>query len=157
MESKKTIKRASSMLKSERVSSYFREGQIAEVVTHNCPTINDFNEFDEDASDDLAACEEHLANILMDASENGRLDTLVIDSTADKIIGSILLKMPKDVLNSQAKIISTFLDENKIWHINLLKRLKNEVFYSKPHDFYSEVVFSSDEFSFKRLQYPHQD
>ena len=130
---------------------------VAEVVTLNCPTMNDFNEFEESASDDLATCEKHLANMLVDISESGKLDTIVIDSTADKITGSILLKnlskkkLARGVFKPQAKILATFADESEQWRIHLLIHFIERAFYKQPFAFYSEVVFSSDENSFKLL------
>mmetsp|Transcript_1178 Transcript_1178/g.1771 ORF Transcript_1178/g.1771 Transcript_1178/m.1771 type:complete len:611 (-) Transcript_1178:1636-3468(-) len=131
---------------------------VEQVIVFNCPSMVDFNEFGEGSSDALSTCEQHLAQTLEVISENGQLDTLVIDPTAHKTTSSILLKvltsrkkLTKQVFSPQVKILSTFSQESERWCIHLLKIFKNRVFFKGDFVFYTEILFSGEEGSFKLL------
>ena len=132
---------------------------VKQVFTLNCPTMADFNEYDEGAPEALLACENHLLETLNDASENEKFDTMVIDSTAEKVTASILVKiltlknkkLARKVFKPQVKVISTLSNADEKWYTNLLKLFKDKVFFEEESTFYSEVVLSSEEGSFMLL------
>jgi len=131
---------------------------VQQVITLHCPTMTNFNEFGKQASDNLATCEKHLAKTLEDVAENGQLDSLVIDSTADKVTASILLKiltskkkLAKTLFNPEVKVLSAYNEEDDKWHMHLLRLFRDEVFSGEKFGFYSEVLFKNENGSFKLL------
>ena len=117
-----------------------------EVETIYCPSMLDLNEYEAGALDAATACETHLTNTLSDLAVNKKFNVLVIDSTADKLTASILLKIfsvrrktfAKRVLEANALVVSVMLDESEKWRQNLVQLFKNDVFKFDP-TWYVEV------------------
>jgi hypothetical protein len=111
-----------------------------EVETIYCPSMLDLNEYEAGALDAATACERHLTNTLSDLAVNKKFNVLVIDSTADKLTASILLKIfsvrrktfAKRVLEANALVVSVMLDESEKWRQNLVQLFKNDVFKFDP-------------------------
>lgn len=126
---------------------------VKEVVSMNCPSMVDFNEFSEEAGDALAACEKYLYEIFDENTNDDKFNVIVIDSTADMVTSSILLKLFAarrkqflgEVLEEDVIIISTIVDnEDEAWKRNLLLLFKDEVFSDAPTMF-TEVIFENSE------------
>lgn len=110
---------------------------VNEVIPLNCPSMADFNRYAENASDALAECERHLFGLLTEESEAKPFNAVVIDSTADKLTSSILLKVLEShkrfVLHNLLEKDSLFItiSENKhddVWRKHLLLKIKDLVF-----------------------------
>jgi hypothetical protein len=126
---------------------------VKEVVSMNCPSMVDFNEFSEEAGDALTACEKHLHDIFAENTNDARFDVIVIDSTAEMVTSSILLKLFAarrkhflvDVLEEDSVIMSTIVDnEDEAWKRNMLLLFKDDVFVDAPTAF-AEVIFENSE------------
>ena len=132
--------------------------QGTELNAINCPTMLDFNEFGEKALDIATSCEKHLSNTLNDLAEASKFDALIIDSTADKLTASILIKIfsarrktfSKKVLQDSALIISALHDESEKWRQNAVQLFKNDVFVFDPA-WYAEVSVSDSSGAMKLL------
>ena len=133
---------------------------VAKVVLLNCPTMTNFNEYDKEASLALASCEQHLAEtlteVLSDTLSLRSIDTIIIDQSADKMTGSIFLKvlqsrkkLARKLFKLQVKILSTCKNESEKWRMHIVKAFENTVLYERKHGFYTEVKFSGEESSFK--------
>jgi len=133
---------------------------VDDVVTLSCPSMVNFNEFEENASEKLATCEKSLVEELTIFTDVDDLfDYIVIDSSADKVTASILLKifesrtkLTRQILSPQVKFLATYANESEKWRINLLKLIRNKAFYRNfEFSFYSEVVFNKDTSSMMKL------
>ena len=133
---------------------------VTKVVLLSCPSMLNFTEYGEDASQALSSCEQHLAKVLTDALSNDvnlpLIDTVIIDESADKISGSIFLKvlqskkkLANSLFKSQVKIISTCMNESEKWRVHIVKAFANTVLYSRNYGFYTEVKFHGENGSFK--------
>jgi len=134
--------------------------KVKEVITMNCPSMVDFNEFSEEAGDALTACEKHLHDFFKESTNDEvEFDAIIVDSTADKITSSIMLKMfgsrrmkiVDETLSDDVIVITTIVDKkDEAWKRNLMLLFKDEVFVDAPAAF-TEVLFenskSKSEFS----------
>lgn len=126
---------------------------IGSIDTIYCPSMQNFNEFDEDALRAASSCEQHITSSLVSLADEGEIDILVIDSDADKFTASILLRTFSGARNKRfarsffsdvALILSPLVDEKDNWRRNFMQLFKTDVFYLDPACFI-EVVFSDQE------------
>ena len=110
-------------------------GTVDKVVLLNCPMMKNFKENTKEASDILGSCEKYLSKVLYDVLKN-RLNhrvfnTVIIDQSADKVTGSIFLK----VLSSRKKlanalfsrnvmIFAMYMKESEKWRMNIVGDLQ---------------------------------
>ena len=128
--------------------------KVKELVTMNCPSMVDFNEFSEEAGDALSACEKHLYELFKESTNDEvEFDAIIVDSTADKITASVMLKMfgarrrslVDETLSDDAIVITTIVDkDDEAWKKNLMLLFKDEVFVDSPAAFV-EVLFENFE------------
>ena len=139
---------------------------VSEIVTFSCPSMANFNRYSEDASEALTACERHLYEVLVDESQSGLLDVIMIDSTADKLTSSILLEMlsqrrvilVSQMLKKDSVVISSTLDRAEYsWRRHLLLHMKDDVFTDNPDAAFVDVSFvnssSDSEFNLMMTSY----
>ncbi len=129
------------------------------VDTLYCPSMVDFNEFENSALEKATTCERHLTNSLSElALTNGKFHAILIDSNADKLTSSILLKIftarrktfAKRILQDNALVVSPMLDESEKWRRNLVQLFKVDVFKFDP-TWYVEIGVSDSHGSMKVL------
>ncbi len=77
----------------DKIETYDGIVRVQNVLKFNCPSMLIFNEFASDSSHALALCEKFLSDRLVHASNDGKFDALVIDSSTDKFTSSILLNI----------------------------------------------------------------
>jgi len=139
-------------------SSAVKDMEKVDVETLYCPSMVDFNEFSDGALDAATACEKHLSNVLGNLAEEKKFNALLIDSTADKLTASILLKIftarrktfATRVLDSNALVVSLMADKNEKWRQNLVQLFKVDVFKFDP-TWYVEVGVNDGAGSMKVL------
>ncbi len=124
---------------------------VQELVTLSCPSMVEFNEYASGASDALTSCEETLFDDLMKSTETQRFNALVIDSSADKLTASILLKiftgyngMSAKVLKPDALVLSVINDEKDDWQKQFVKTFKHGIFVDEPAS-YNEILLTTDD------------
>jgi hypothetical protein len=128
-----------------------RYESVKEVVPMNCPSMADFNEFSEKAGEVFTACEKHLYEMFVENTHESRFSIIIIDSTADKVTSSILLKLfaarrkkfVAKTLEEDVIVMSAIVDnEDERWKRNLMSLFKDEVFVDEPAAF-AEVLFEN--------------
>jgi hypothetical protein len=124
---------------------------VSKVVTLDCPSLVDFNRFAEDANQNLSACEKRLYEILMDESDSSVLNAIIIDSSADKLISSILLRllseMPLDgALDMDFIVMASSVNHDvDEWKTNFLLLLKDTAFLKEPKAAFVDIAFLNSE------------
>jgi spermidine synthase len=131
------------------------DDSVNEVVILGCPMLSDFNQFSSDAMSDAKLCKKHLVNQLQESVVDLKFNALVVDSSADKFICSILLKALKgrrlkevirkeDVFVSESLAVASIMDKEGEWANNFIKRFKSEVYVKEPA-FYVEMLLKKEE------------
>ena len=126
-----------------------------------CPSMLDFNEFDAGALEAATACEKYLVSTLNEfiVQDESKFDALIIDSNADKMTASILLKIlsarkrkfAKKFLEGNALVISAMYEnESDSWRKHFVQLFKNDVFRYDP-SWYVEVAVNDDKGAMKLL------
>lgn len=117
--------------------------EVKAFETLHCPSMSRFNRFDSTALEKATACEGLLTNRLIDLTAHDQMfDVLVIDSTADKLTASILLKIfsarrktfVSQVLKENAIVVSVLLSDGdgEKWRRNLVQLFKVDVLKFDP-------------------------
>ena len=115
-----------------------------------------FNEFAESASAALTACEKDLYEAIALNTADSKFDVIVIDSSADKVTASILLKilsnrnMREMMFEPEMLALSVYTEEDEEWRRNFLKLFKDKALIQEPAN-YAEVFFHDDESAFTLL------
>jgi len=123
------------------------ESRVAEIVTLNCPSLENFNPNGKGEREALADCESLLYKSILNHSREEKFNAIFIDSSADEVVSSIFLKcftmrsgsLRDEVLVNKSLIISLKLTRSEIWRQNLLHRFKSDVFEKYPAS-YAEVL-----------------
>jgi len=138
----------------DKIETYDSIGRVQNAVAFSCPSMLNFNEFASDSSHALALCEKYLSDVLVHASNDGKFDALVIDSSTDKFTSSILLniftRMNEKLLAPGAAVISIMIDKRDEWLKNCLKLFKSKVFVDEPAS-YNEISIGNLNDSFTLL------
>jgi spermidine synthase len=125
---------------------------VSEIVTLSCPSMANFNRYAEGANESLTACEKHLYEVLLDASQNGLFDVILIDGTADKLTSSILLELLSHrreflvsrMMKNDSVVVSSTLDRGEYsWRKHLLLHMKDDVFTDNPDTAFVDVLFEN--------------
>ncbi len=140
------------------LSPAFNNAENVKLETIYCPSMLNFNEYDDDALDSATTCENHLTNTLRELAKEDAFNVLIIDSTADKFTASILLnifsarrkRFAQVVLEENVLVVSLMLDDSEHWRQHLLKHFKNDVFKLEP-TFYTEMAVSDSTGAMKVL------
>lgn len=128
----------------DKLETYDKIGRVKNAVMFSCPSMLNFNEFHSNSSNALALCEKYLSDLLAHASNDGKFDALILDSSADKFTASILLNiftrmnMNDKLLAPGAAVLSIMVDTSEEWFKNCLKMFKSKVFVNEPAS-YNEI------------------
>lgn len=133
---------------------------VSNVETIYCPTMANFNEFDDSALDAVTSCEMHLKNTLSESANEKETSVLVLDSNADKFTASILLKVFSGLRNKEftdkffapdAIVVSTITDDSDNWRRNFMQLFKTDVFYFDPACYVEVLYTDKDDVAMKLL------
>lgn len=134
--------------KSKRLISEFKA--VSDVVLLECPSMHVFNKFSENATHALTACEKNIYDTLSKGSQENEFDALLIDPSADKSIGSIMLELfsrhaklifPK-ILKVDSLVITTEHDK-QVWRKHMLLLMKDKAFSSNPDAAFADISFAN--------------
>ena len=128
------------------------KSRVAEIVTLNCPSLENFSPEGKGETEKLADCERSIYKSIRNRARDGKFNAIFIDSSADEVISSIFLKCFKvrsgtlrdEVLVNDSLIIALELTRSETWRQNLLRRFKSEVFEKSPAS-YVEVLVQKDD------------
>lgn len=121
---------------------------VSGIVVLYCPSMATFNRY-ESGDEALTACENHLRDVIVNDSEIELFDAIIIDSTADKVTSSILLKVLFDgplaeIMEVDSIVITSSVSkEEQAWKKNFMLRLKDEVFGHDPDAAFVDIAVTN--------------
>ena len=135
------------------INTFDEHDDVADVLGLSCSGIESINEYAEDTSVQLLACEKHISSMLYNTvSEGEKLSVIMVDSSANSLIAEIVLKIfsrkkaKKELLMTNVLVMSPKLGSAANWRRNFSKKFLEDVFVSEP-TYYTEVLFSSSDTS----------
>ncbi len=124
---------------------------VSSVQTIGCPSMENFNEFSENALEAVTACEKLLKTTMNDISANAsEIDVLLLDSKVDRFTAAIMLRLfgghrnrdfANEIFNEDVIVVSTIEDDSENWRRNFMQLFKTDVFYFDPAC-YVEVLYT---------------
>lgn len=119
---------------------------VRNIKVLNCPSMSNFNRYDASANEALSSCEKRLHDVIIHDSKFELFDAIIIDSTADKVTSSILLKLlsawplTKILALNSIVITPSLTNHEKAWKKNFMLRLKDEVFGDNPDAAFVDIA-----------------